>query len=153
VVEQIVEHALIPPGQPSIIDLAEGAMPTYEYGCRDCRKRVAIYQTYEEYGKSEVVCPNCGGQNLKRLISRVRFARSEESRLEGLSDMDSWGDVDEEDPRAMARMMRRMGKELGEDLPPEFDEVVDRLEAGEDPDEIESSLPDMGGGGGMDWEE
>jgi putative FmdB family regulatory protein len=143
----------MPPGQPSIIDLVEGAMPTYEYGCRDCRKRVAIYQTYEEYGKGEVVCPNCGSRNLKRLISRVRFARSEESRLENLGDPDSWGDLDEEDPRAMARMMRRMGNELGEDLPPEFDEVVDRLEAGEDPDAIEGSLPDMGGGDDMDWDE
>lgn len=128
-------------------------MPTYEYGCRDCRKRVAVYQTYEAYGQDEVVCPNCGSRNLKRLIGRVRIARSEESRLESISDPDSWGDVDEEDPRAMARMMRRMGRELGEDLPAEFDEVVDRLEAGEDPEDIESSLPDMDGAGGMDWEE
>jgi putative FmdB family regulatory protein len=128
-------------------------MPTYEYGCRDCRKRVAIFQTYVEYGQGEVVCPNCGSRNLKRLISRVRIARSEESRIENMGDPDSWGDIDEEDPRAMARMMRRMGKELGEDLPPEFDEVVDRLEAGDDPEDIEGSLPDMGGGGDMDWED
>ncbi|OGO68312.1 MAG: hypothetical protein A2Z37_11875 [Chloroflexi bacterium RBG_19FT_COMBO_62_14] len=128
-------------------------MPTYEYGCRDCRKRVAVFQTYVEYGRSEVVCPNCGSRNLKRLISRVRIARSEDSRIENMGDPDSWGDVDEEDPRAMARMMRRMGKELGEDLPPEFDEVVDRLEAGDDPEDIEGSLPDMGGGGDMAWED
>ena len=128
-------------------------MPTYEYGCRDCRKRVAVFQTYVEYGQSEVVCPNCGSRNLKRLISRVRIARSEESRIENMGDPDSWGDVDEEDPRVMARMMRRMGKELGEDLPPEFDEVVDRLEAGDDPEDIEGSLPDMGDGGDMDWED
>ena len=50
--------------------------------------------------------------------------------------------------------MRKMGKELGEELPPEFDEVVDRLEKGQSPEEIESALPELGGddggGGGFD---
>jgi hypothetical protein len=46
----------------------------------------------------------------------------------------------------MAKMMRKMGQEMGEELPPEFDEVVDRLEAGEDPEAIEESMPDLGGG-------
>jgi hypothetical protein len=45
-------------------------------------------------------------------------------------------------------MMRRMGKEMGEDVPPEFDEVVDRLESGQNPEEIESALPDLGGNAG-----
>jgi hypothetical protein len=80
------------------------------------------------------------------MINRVRFVRSEESRLDSLSDPSNWGGIDEEDPRSMARMMRKMGQELGEELPHEFDEVVDRLEAGENPEEIEESMPDLGGG-------
>ena len=80
----------------------------------------------------------------------MRIARSEESRLDELSDPSDWGDVDENDPRSMARMMRKMGSELGEDMPGEFDEVVDRLEAGEDPDDIEESMPDLGGNNGDD---
>ncbi len=123
-------------------------MPTYEYRCLDCSKRVSIYQSYEDYGVIPVQCPLCGGDNLQRLISRVRFARSEESRLEDLADPGNWGDIDEEDPRALARMMRKMGEELGEEMPPEFDEVVERLEAGEDPEQIEKSLPELGDGGG-----
>jgi hypothetical protein len=43
-------------------------------------------------------------------------------------------------------MMRKMGSELGEETPPEFDEVVGRLESGESPDEIEESMPDLGAG-------
>jgi putative FmdB family regulatory protein len=127
-------------------------MPTYEYRCLDCRRRVAIYQTYEEYGRRPVVCPKCGGGRLERHIGRVRFARSEESRLDTLSDPGDWGDVDENDPRSVARMMRRMGSEMGEDMPAEFDEVVDRLEAGESPEEIEKEIPDLGGGGIDDFE-
>ncbi|MGD2251538.1 MAG: zinc ribbon domain-containing protein [Anaerolineales bacterium] len=122
-------------------------MPSYDYRCQDCRKRVSIYQTYQEYGHQPIRCPECGGRNLQRLINRVRIARSEESQLESLADPSAWGNFDENDPRSMARMMRTMGRELGEDLPPEFDEVVDRLEAGQSPEEIEQDLPDLGAGG------
>ena len=41
-------------------------------------------------------------------------------------------------------MMKKMGKEMGEDMPPEFDDVVGRLEAGQSPEEIESAMPDLG---------
>jgi putative FmdB family regulatory protein len=122
-------------------------MPTYEYRCQDCRKRVSLYQSYEEYGRTPIRCPHCGSSELRRLISRVRFARSEESRLDSLADPTSWDGIDEEDPKAMARMMRRMGREMGEEMPPEFDEVVDRLEAGENPEDIESNMPELGGEG------
>jgi hypothetical protein len=36
-----------------------------------------------------------------------------------------------------------MSKEGDEDLGPEFDEVVDRLESGQSPGEIEQALPDL----------
>jgi putative FmdB family regulatory protein len=127
-------------------------MPTYEYRCLDCRKRAAIYQSYADYGRVAVACPHCGSARLERRIGRVRVARSEESRLDTLSDPSDWGDVDENDPRSVARMMRRMGSEMGEDMPAEFDEVVDRLEAGESPEEIEKDIPDLGGGGTDDFE-
>jgi len=120
-------------------------MPSYEYRCLECRKRVSIYQTYEEYGNVSVQCPHCGSPDLKRIIGRVRFARSEESRLESLADPSNWDDFDEQDPRSMARMMRKMGQEMGEEMPPEFDEVIGRLDAGESPEEIEKSMPELGG--------
>ena len=126
----------------------EAEMPDYDYRCLDCRGRVSVYQTYAEYGKQRVTCPKCGSATLARLINRVRVARSEESRMPSLSDPGDWDSVDEDDPRAMARMMRRMGQEMGEDLPPEFGEVVDRMEAGEDPDAIEQDFPDLAAGAG-----
>jgi hypothetical protein len=45
-------------------------------------------------------------------------------------------------------MMRKMGNEMGEEVPPEFDEVVDRLEAGQSPEDIEKAIPDLDGGAG-----
>ncbi len=70
--------------------------------------------------------------------------------MESLDDMSSLGDIDESDPKSMARMMRKMSSEFGEEIPPEFDEVVNRLEAGESPDDIEKSMPELGVEGGFD---
>ena len=47
-------------------------------------------------------------------------------------------------------MMRRMADESGEDMGPEFGEVVSRLEKGEDPDAIEKSMPELGEMAGSD---
>ena len=59
----------------------------------------------------------------------------------------------EDDPRALGKMMRKMRGELGEDVGPEFDEVVDRLEAGQSPEDIESAIPDLGGDDGYGGED
>ena len=126
-------------------------MPIYEYYCRDCQRRVSIFwRTFSDAESGQATCPRCDGTNLTRLVSRVRVVRSEESRLEDLADPSMLGDLDENDPRSMGRMMRRMADEMGEDLGPEFDEVVGRLESGEDPEEIEKSMPDLMGEGGPD---
>jgi len=66
--------------------------------------------------------------------------------MEDLSDPAQFGDLDENDPKSMARWMRKMGDEMGEDLGPEFGEVVDRLESGQSPEDIEDALPDLGAG-------
>ncbi len=122
-------------------------MPTYQYICLDCHKRFEVFMTYSEYGVRPVHCRHCGSQNVQRRIGRVRFARSEESRLEDLADPSQLDGL-EEDPRALGRMMRRMSQEMGEEMGPEFDEVIDRLEAGQSPEEIEEAIPDLGEGGG-----
>lgn len=122
------------------------SMPIYEYGCLDCRKRVSVFfRTLKSAETVEAVCPNCGKTNLRRLMSRVGRLRSEESRLESLADPSNLSGLDEQDPRSLARLMRQMSSETGEDLGEEFEEMVGRLEAGEDP----SSLA---GAGGEDWD-
>jgi putative FmdB family regulatory protein len=122
-------------------------MPTYDYVCLDCRKRFEVQLSYSEYGTKPVACSHCASENVRRRVPRVRVMRSDESRLNNLENLADPSALDglEDDPRAMGRMMRQMGQELGEDLPPEFDEVVDRLEKGQSPEEIESALPDLGG--------
>jgi len=120
-------------------------MPTYQYICHDCKKRFEVYLTYAEYDQAEMTCPNCRSFDVRRRIGRIRIARTEESRLENLMDTENLEGI-EEDPIALGRLMRKMGNELGEEMGPEFDEVVSRLEKGQDPEEIERELPDLGAG-------
>ncbi len=129
-------------------------MPDYPYRCLACSRRFEVFLKFSEYGVKTVQCPWCGSQNVQRRITRVRIAKSDDSRLE---DFGSEADLAgmENDPAALGRMMRKMSSEVGEDLGPEFKEVIGRLESGQSPDEIEKSLPDLGESapGGADFDE
>ena len=129
-------------------------MPNYRYRCRNCRRNFEIFMTYSEYGSIQIECPHCHSQDVARKIERIRFARSEESRLDNLADPTQLAGI-ENDPKAMGQMMRKMSQEMGEDMGPEFDEVINRLEAGQSPEDIEEALPELsdelGGEGGDDF--
>ena len=121
-------------------------MPIYEYFCGDCRKRVSVFfRTFSEASDDAARCPTCQGQHLRRLVSKVAVLKSESSRLDDMADPALMSGLENEDPRALAGFMRRMSDEMGEPLDAEMTEVIDRLEAGESPDAIDASMPDMGG--------
>jgi putative FmdB family regulatory protein len=124
-------------------------MPIYEYRCHDCKRKVSVFfRTLSAVDHNAARCPTCGGKNLSRLVSRIRSIRSEESRLDSLADDSALAGLDESDPKSMGRWMRKMAAETGEEMPPEFNEVVGRLESGEDPENIEKSMPELAGGEG-----
>jgi putative FmdB family regulatory protein len=126
-------------------------MPTYDFICNNCNQRFDVFLTFAEYGKKTTVkCIHCNSKKVRRRMTRVRIAKSEETRMESMTDDFSGFEGLEDDPKAMGQMMRKMGKEMGEDLPSEFDEVVDRLESGQSPEDIEKALPDLGGDTGDD---
>lgn len=126
-------------------------MPIYEYTCHDCHRRVSLlWRSFAEAQSRQPICPRCDGANLTRVVSRVAFLRSEGTAL---ADPSNTPDIDENDPKSLAKFMRQMARETasetGEDLGPEFEEVVGRLEAGEDPEEIEKSMPEFGDDSGV----
>src|SRR5258708_30127303 len=120
-------------------------MPTYDFLCLNCGQRFDVFLTFSEYGRKSVTCSNCGSDHVRRQMTKVRVAKSEDSRMENMLDPSSLDGM-QDDPRAMGRMMKKMSREMGEELPPEFDEVTDRLEAGQSPEDIESQMPDLGAG-------
>ena len=62
-------------------------------------------------------------------MSRFATLKSEDARLESLTDSASFGDLDENDPASVARFMKKMGRELGDDLGDDFDSAVDEAMA------------------------
>ena len=117
-------------------------MPLYEYICDNCKKRFNLRFSYEMYGKVNVVCVYCNSVQVRRKLTRFRLKRSDASRLAEMPDPASMEGI-EDDPQSLGRMIRSMSEQTGEDLGPEFDEVVDRLESGQSADEIERELPDL----------
>ncbi|MCW1966962.1 MAG: zinc ribbon domain-containing protein [Anaerolineae bacterium] len=144
-------------------------MPIYEYRCADCHRKVSIFwRSLSAVDETKARCTRCGSANLTRVMSRVRMVRggSNANASRGGEDgpdlppgaedrmMRELEGIDENDPRSLGRFMRRMAAETGESLGEEFEEVVGRLESGEDPDRIEERMgdmfgDDMGGPGGM----
>ncbi|HEX4208790.1 MAG TPA: zinc ribbon domain-containing protein [Candidatus Binataceae bacterium] len=105
-------------------------MPIYEYECVSCQRRTSVL-TMRVSEKVEAACNHCGGSDLRRLMSRFAMPKSEEARLDALADPSNFGDLDENDPKSVARVMRRMGREMGDEFSgPEFDEAVAEIESG-----------------------
>ena len=116
-------------------------MPIYEYRCTDCAK----FSTYLilQGQQSGLSCKHCKGKHIERIMSRFASPKSEEARMEALADPSNFGDVDENDPKSMARFMKKMSKEMGEEMGgEEFDEAMEAMEGGAQ-EEDSMSIPDM----------
>lgn len=84
---------------------------------------------------------------MDRIPSRVRVRMSEETRMERLTDPSRLGSLDENDPKSMARWMKKMGHEMGDDFEGDVDSMVEEAmeeemsptepEKGEDPHDSE----------------
>jgi putative FmdB family regulatory protein len=117
-------------------------MPIYEYHCDGCHRRVSLL-VRSVSAATAPTCPRCGGNALRRLMSRFTTVKSEDARLEGLASDSSLGDIDEDNPASVARFMKKMGREFGEDLGEDFESAVDEAMAegegaGEDGGDSES---------------
>jgi hypothetical protein len=75
-------------------------------------------------------------------MSRFATIRSEEDRLDSLADPSSLGDLDEDDPKSVARWMKKMGSEMGEDLGDDLDEALEEETSGD----VETPSETAGGG-------
>jgi len=109
-------------------------VPIYEFRCDQCRRRSSVF-TRSIGGEVAAVCDHCGSREMSRLISRVAVVRSEDDAFAGL-DESSLGDVDENDPRSMARWVRQMSRQMGEPLDSEMESELERMESGETPDDL-----------------
>ena len=116
-------------------------MPIYEFRCNSCRSRVNVFQRRID-SPASAVCSKCGSGDLTRLVSRFAVVRGEDAMLDSLDDDSLLGGVDESDPKSVAAWARKMSSRFGEEMEPEFDDMIDRMEAGETPDEFDAGGED-----------
>ncbi len=106
-------------------------MPIYEYECAKCHRSTSVL-TMRVSEKADAVCRHCGSDKLSRLMSRFAMPKSEEARMEALSDPSAFGDLDENDPKSVAKVMRKLGKEMGDEMAgPEMDQAIEEMERGD----------------------
>jgi putative FmdB family regulatory protein len=144
-------------------------MPVYEFLCPGCN-RIFSFHSFRVETSRVPRCPKCGSEDLRRVPSRFAVSAAakaapaasgeggepDDPRLE--REMARFAaqleGMDESDPRQMAAAVRRMTELAGEPITPAMEEMIRRLEAGEDPERIEEELGDaleeeMGDGGGF----
>ena len=104
-------------------------MPLYEYRCLDCTKRSTVL-VLSLANQAPAACSHCTSARVERILSRFASPKSEEARLEALADPRSLAGLDENDPQSMARFMKTMGEEMGEDLSDDVSEAIESDETG-----------------------
>ncbi len=107
-------------------------MPIYEFACNSCGATVSVF-VRSMNSEVNARCDRCQGTDLRRLVSRVAVLRGS-GDFSDLDDDSLMSGFDESDPKAMAAWARRMQNESGEDMGPEWDEMIGRMEKGESPD-------------------
>ena len=130
-------------------------MPIYEFYCENCH---TLFNFYSSRINTEKIpfCPKCKKVKLKRQMSpfaTIGRAREDEelmpdideSRMEqALTGLAGEAEnLNEDDPRQMAELMRKFSQKSGLNLGDGMEEALSRLEAGEDPDKIEAEMGDL----------
>lgn len=128
-------------------------MPIYEFFCDKCN---VIFNFFSRRIDTSTIpsCPRCGKEKLARQLSTfatIGKADSEsDNPLDGIDEakmeqafaklMREAEGMSEDDPRQMATLMRRFSQETGVNLGENMEEALSRMEAGEDPDQIEKEM-------------
>lgn len=124
-------------------------MPTYEYRCNDTGKKFEVtYKTYADFDKAVPVSPFTGSTNVTRLIRPLALKKSQSGRIDRIEagDPTALAELEDSDPKTLGMTLRQLTDRMDEDLGPEFNEVVERLESGQSPDEVETSMPPLDDG-------
>jgi len=144
-------------------------MPIYEFYCPDNHRIYQFFAKTLAQGATVPECPDNPRYKMQKLVSRFAVAvggraeetpasaadagpESDDPRIEAaMKQMEQeFSSVDENDPKAMGRMMRRMAELSGEKIDGQMEEVMRKLEEGADPESLEEQMGGEGGPGGED---
>ena len=131
-------------------------MPIYEFYCKNCHMIFNFFSSSVNTEKRPL-CPKCMKEKLDRQMSVFATPRKREGDEEmPMPDMDEAKleqamnllareaeHLDEEDPRQAANLMRKLTDMTGLDMGSGMEEALRRMEAGEDPEQIEAEMGDL----------
>jgi len=131
-------------------------MPIYEFYCDTCNVVFNFFSSRINTEKKPD-CPRCGKKQLTRRISTFAtigkakedgddpLAGLDETKMERAfeSFMREAEHVNENDPKQMASLMRKFTSKTGINLGGSMEEALSRMEAGEDPDQVEKEMGDL----------
>ena len=138
-------------------------MPVYEFYCPDCHT-IFNFLARRVTTERRPDCPRCGRPELSRQVSRFAISKGRaEEPAEGLAGLDEerltqamaglageMSGMDENDPRQMAQLMRKLATATGMNLSDSMEEAMRRLEAGEDPELLEQEFEGLLGDDNLD---
>jgi putative FmdB family regulatory protein len=131
-------------------------MPIYEFYCDTCNVIFNFFSSRVNTAKKPD-CPRCGKEELTRRISAFAtigkaredsgdpLAGLDEAKMERAFEslMHEAEHINEEDPKQMASLMRKFTSQTGINLGGSMEEALSRMEAGEDPDQVEKDMGDL----------
>jgi len=115
-------------------------MPLYEYWCQHCQRKLMLY--FPTFSDAVPSCPQCGNNTLQRLLSTfsVRSKTYKDVYEDILSGSQLTRGMMADDPKALAEWNRRMSQD--EEIAPEYQEMIGRMEKGETPSEVAGTSAD-----------
>ncbi|MCP4681665.1 MAG: zinc ribbon domain-containing protein [Desulfobacterales bacterium] len=101
-------------------------MPIYEYQCLACKKEFQLLILKQEEVEA-LLCPECGGSDIKRLVSRVAYHVSEGDRLAAFDPDSSQSEGFYSDSRNIGLGAQKRAQEMGVDLGSGFNDKLEKL--------------------------
>ena len=153
---------------PNPRTLESSQVPIYEFYCPDNNRIYSFLARSVSYSDRVPRCPDDPAFRMRKMVSRFAtrkkgsesrgeageadggddpFAGRDEAKMESaMMELErEMGGMDEEnpDPRQMGRLMRRMCEMTGQEMAGPMEEMVRRMEKGEDPDSLEEEYSDV----------
>ena len=130
-------------------------MPVYEFYCENCHV-IFNFLSRQVNTDKKPACPRCGRPDLEKQVSAFAISKNRPEEPDGMPDFDEtrmeqammamaseMEGINEDDPKAMAHFMRKFSKLSGISLGDGMEEALSRLEAGEDPEQLEAEMGDL----------
>ena len=131
-------------------------MPIYEFYCKKCNMIFNFFSSSVNVDRRPS-CPKCRKNTLDRQMSTFASPRKrgeeddmpmpdiDETKMEQAMNLltREAEHMDENDPKQAANLMRKLTDMTGLNLGPGMEEALARMEAGEDPEQIEAEMGDL----------